>query len=549
MAGEGIPWWKRGVVYEIAVKSFADSNHDGVGDLRGIIEHLDYLNDGTADSLGVDAIWLTPIFKSPLADFGYDVSDYLTIEPRYGDMKDFDELLEQCHRRGIRVVLDMALNHTSDEHPWFLESRSSRDDPKRDWYIWRNGRSSGKPPNRWRAVVEGSAWEWDDHTRQYFYHAFLPFQPDLNWRNPDVREALFDVCRFWLDKGVDGFRLDLINFLYEDQLLRDNPRKFGLRPYDWQKHVYERSRPESIEAVRELRRLTDTYAERMMVGEVYTDTPEDVVTLMGDGTDSLHLSFYLDFAECKWKAESFRAAVEWLEKKAPAAAWPCYYLSNHDLARHYARLGKSGNAAARAKVAAAMMFTLRGTPFIYYGEELGMPAGKVPRKNMDDPIGRKFWPIPVGRDPSRTPMPWNADNHAGFSEVEPWLPVDDSYSQKNVEMQAKDPDSLLSWYRRLIWMRGRKPALLAGNYRAVPGVPKGVFAYLRESGEEKVAVLLNFTSRTIRMSGLPEALGGGAWKTLMSTHGNEREGSGTQEVRLEVDEALLLEAAPTGSVD
>ena len=544
MTLEDIPWWKRAVVYEIAVKSFADSDGDGVGDLRGIIEHLDYLNDGTAASLGIDAVWLTPVFKSPQADFGYDVSDYFSIEPRYGSMEDFDELLQQCHRRGIKVILDMVLNHTSDEHPWFAGSRASRDDPRRDWYIWRNGRSPGKPPNRWLAVVEGSAWEWDDETQQYYYHAFLPFQPDLNWRNPEVRETMFDVCRFWLDKGVDGFRLDLINYLYEDRLLRENPRKFGLRPYDWQVHLYDRSQPESLEAAKELRRLADGYPGRMLVGEVYTDTPQDAVAFMGDGTDSLHLSFYLDLAQRRWKAEEFHASVEWLEERAPAAAWPCYYLSNHDLPRHYSRLGRGGDAEARAKVAAAMMFTLRGTPFIYYGEEIGMPAGKVPRKSIDDPIGKKFWPIPVGRDQSRTPMQWNAGRNAGFSDAEPWLPVGASYREKNVEAQTADPGSLLSWYRRLIWARKSRPALLAGDYRAVDGAPRGVFAYIRELGEERVAVFLNFTSGAIRLDGLSAAVTGGAWRTLLSTHREEGAKLAVEGLRLEADEALVLEETP-----
>ena len=479
------PWWKRSVIYQISVASFADSDGDGVGDLRGIIDNLDYINDGTPRSLGVDAIWLTPVNASPMRDFGYDVSDHYSINPVFGSMGDFEELLGQCHRRGIRVIMDMVLNHTSSEHPWFVASRSSRDDPKRDWYVWRDGRAPGRPPNRWLAVVEGSAWEYDDHTRQYFYHAFLPFQPDLNWRNPEVGEAMHDVLRFWLDKGVDGFRLDLINFLYEDALLRDNPRKFGIRPYDWQQHLYDRSQPESLQAARELRRITDTYPERMMMGEVFTDDPEDAVAYLGDGGDALHLSFYLDFAERKWKAEAFRESVGWLEEHLPAEGWPCYYLNNHDLPRTYTRLGKGGDAEARAKVAAAMLLTLRGTPIIYYGEEIGMPTSRVPRKMMDDPIGKKFWPIPVGRDGSRTPMQWSGERGAGFTTGEPWLPVDPSYAARNVERQDGEPGSLLNWYRRLIRLHMEKPALQAGSYRAIEDVPRGVFAYYAGSGRRK----------------------------------------------------------------
>ncbi|MEW6554895.1 MAG: alpha-amylase family glycosyl hydrolase [Actinomycetota bacterium] len=507
-----LPWWKGGVIYQVSVASFADSDGDGTGDLPGIIERLDYIS-----ALGVDAIWLTPVNASPRRDFGYDISDYYSINPVFGSMDDLDSLLGECHRRGIRVIMDMVLNHTSDQHPWFTASRSSRDDPRRDWYVWRDGRAPGRPPNRWRAVVEGSAWEYDDATRQFFYHAFLPFQPDLNWRNPEVKEAMLDVLRFWLDRGVDGFRLDLINFLYEDELLRDNPRKFGLRPYDWQRHLYDRSRPESLETAREMRRVTDAYPERMMMGEVFTDDPADAVAYLGDGGDALHLSFYLDFAQRRWKAEAFRGSVGWLEEHIPAEGWPCYYLNNHDLPRTYSRLGKGGDAEARAKVAAAMLLTLRGTPIVYYGEEIGMPASKVPRRAMDDPLGKKFWPLPVGRDGSRTPMQWSGERNAGFTSSEPWLPVDPSYAEKNVERQDSDPGSLLNWYRSLIRLRRERPALQAGSYRAITGAPKGVYAYLRESEDDKVAVFLNFNHRGVMVdTSVVEGLV--PCRALLSTH-------------------------------
>lgn len=540
MGAEELEWWKGGVIYQVSVASFRDSDGDGMGDLRGIVDRLDYLNDGTPRSLGVDAIWLTPVHASPMADFGYDVSDYFSINPRFGDLTDFDELLDACHARGVKVIMDMVLNHTSVEHPWFVESRSSRDNPRRDWYIWRDGRSPGRPPNRWLAVVEGSAWEWDEATRQFYYHAFLPEQPDLNWRNPEVREALFGVLRFWLERGVDGFRLDLVNYLYEDGLLRDNPRKLGLRPYDWQRHLYDRSQPESLEAARELRRLTDTYPGRMMMGEVYTDDPMEAVAYLGDGTDSLHLSFYLDFALRKWRAEEFRASVDWLEERIPAAGWPCYYLNNHDLPRTYTRLGRGGDAEARAKVAAAMLLTLRGTPIVYYGEEIGMPQSRVPRKKMMDPIGKKFWPLPVGRDGARTPMQWSAGRHAGFSEAEPWLPVDPSYAERNVERQDADPSSLLNWYRRLIHLRREKPALRAGSYRPIEGVPRGVFAYLRELEEERVAVLLNFTPRAVSLSVREGGLEGRLWTTVLSSDGEEGALHRGQAIELRPYQALIL---------
>ncbi len=505
------PWWQTGVIYQIAVPSFADADGDGRGDLRGIIEHLDYLNDGTPDSLGVSAIWLTPIFDSPLRDFGYDVRDYRTVNPRLGSDADLDELIAACHERGIRVMLDLPLNHTSDEHLWFAESRASRESPRRDWYVWQSGRAPGRPPNRWRAVVEGSAWQWDAATEQYYYHAFLPFQPDLNWRNPEVREEMFGVVRYWLERGVDGFRLDLINFLHEDAQLRDNPPKPGVRPYAWQRHLHDRTQPESIEVVRELRDLLDSYDDRAMMGEVFADHPEECLACLGSGTDALHLAFYLHFATRRWSAGAFRRSVDWLEEHIPQAAWPCYYLNNHDLPRTYSRLSRlrPGRAHERARVAAAMLLTLRGTPIIYYGEELGMPEARVPRDRMDDPVGRRFWPLPVDRDGSRTPMPWKGEPGAGFTGGVPWLPVDPSYHAINVEAQSGRTDSLLNWYRVLIHLRAQHPALTAGTYRTLAGTPRGVFAYVRETTDERVAVLLNFRGRSVRLrsgAGLPAKL-------------------------------------------
>ncbi len=530
------PWWKHGVIYQIAVSSFADANGDGRGDLRGIIERLDYLNDGTGASLGVDAIWLTPIHPSPLSDFGYDVCDYRSIDPRFGTMEDFEELLAECHRRGMRVVMDLVLNHTSVEHPWFVESRSSRDNPKRDWYIWRDGRAPGKPPNSWVAVSEGSAWEYDTATGQYYYHAFLPFQPDLNWRNPEVREEMFGVTRYWLAKGVDGFRLDLVNCLYEDAELRNNPPKLGPRPYLAQKHLHDLSQPESLVVASELRGLVEDFGDRVLMGEVLTETPDVCVDYLGDGTDRLHLSFYLDFIRNTWSAEGFRRSVRWLEEHIPPDAWPCYYLNNHDLPRSFTRLGRR-NPRARAKVAAAMLLTLRGTPILYYGEEVGMPTSRVPRKLLDDPIGQKFWPLRVGRDGSRTPMHWSASENAGFSAWESWLPVDSSYRTRNVEDERARPDSVLTWYRQLLSLRTASPALNSGDYHEIVGVPKGVFAYSRQAGAEEVAVYLNFTAKRVECAP-PE---GRAWRVLASTHGADT-ARDLSRVQLEPNEALLLRA-------
>lgn len=507
------PWWQTGVIYQVAVPSFADSDGDGWGDLRGILEHLDYLAGGPG-SLGIDAIWLSPINTTPFADFGYDVADYRSIDPRFGTMADLGELLAACHQRGIRVMMDLVLNHTSAEHPWFAESRSSRENPRRDWYVWRDGRAPGKPPNRWLAVVEGSAWEYDSSTSQYYYHAFLPLQPDLNWRNPKVRSEMLDIARFWLDKGVDGFRLDLINCLFEDEQLRDNPLRLGPRPYLAQRHIHDLSQPESLEAASHLREVADEFVERALMGEVLTDTGEDCISFLGDGTDRLHLSFYLDFARQRWSAEGFRTSVQWLEDHLPTSGWPCYYLDNHDLVRSYTRLG-GRNAESRARVAAAMLLTLRGTPIIYYGQELGMPHSRIPRRLMRDPVGTRFWPLPVGRDGARTPMQWNGGTNAGFSAAEPWLPVDRSVVEHNVAAESTDPASLLGWYRRLLGLRRERQALREGSYQAIENAPPGVFAYLREDDGERLAVLLNFSGREKAVN-LPEDTQ--PWRPLLTTH-------------------------------
>jgi alpha-glucosidase len=535
------PWWKRGVIYQIYVRSFADSDGDGIGDLRGIIEHLDYVKSETEDSLGVDAIWLTPIYPSPLADYGYDVSDYTAVDPVYGNMGDFEELLRECHRLDLKVILDMVLNHTSSRHAWFEESRSSRNNPRRDWYVWRDGRAAGKPPNRWLSVMEGSAWALDEGTGQYYYHAFLPEQPDINWRNPEARRAMMEACRFWLDKGVDGFRLDVINYLHEDERLRDNPGKLGIRPYEMQKHVYDRCQPEDHDVVHELRSILDGYPGAMMVGETYTDDPAEAAAYLGNGADELHLAFNFDFAMTKWSARRFKRSVGRWEGLMPEEGWPAYFLSNHDMSRHISRLGRIGDREVRARVAAVMLLTLRGTPFLYYGEEIGMTSGRIPRKRLRDPVGIRFWPLPVGRDCARTPMQWNGGAYAGFSRAEPWLPVHKSYKRTNVEAQLREPDSLLAFYRRLLRLRSEKPALQVGRYRALPGADMGIFAYLREGEGERIAVFLNFTNRPFTLNGKAAKMEGGPWKVLLSSYPGRESGILPDGIMLDPGEAVILE--------
>ncbi|MGE5551007.1 MAG: alpha-amylase family glycosyl hydrolase [Bacteroidota bacterium] len=526
------PWWQTAVFYQIYVRSFADSNGDGVGDLPGIIARLDYLNDGTADSLGVDALWLTPVYPSPEYDFGYDVSDYTAVNPRFGDMADLDRLLAEAHRRKIRVILDFVPNHTSHEHAWFRESRSSRQNPKRDWYIW-----SDRVPNNWQASFGGRAWEYDAATGQFYLHSFLPQQPDLNWRNPAVREAVFAAMRFWLDRGVDGFRLDVINHIFKDAKMRDNPGCLGWRPYDMQRHINDRNQPEVHGVLKDLRRLLDTYGDRMAVGEINRVDLQDAkepARYYGEAADELPLAFDFGFTHCPWNARRFARAIRAWEEALPPGGWPCYVLSNHDVPRHISRYGRGPRALPRAKLAAMMLLTLRGTPFLYYGEEIGLRNGRVPRHRLQDPVGRRYWPFHPGRDEERTPMQWDAGPNAGFTTGEPWLPLGQEYKTTNVATEAKDPDSLLSLYRRLIWLRKECPALLHGAYRELMG-PADCLIYERRTEAQTVVVALNF-GREAREVNLPVTRG----TILAATGGKNGEWRG-QGLRLEAEEGLIIE--------
>ena len=506
-------WWQDGVIYQIYPRSFADANGDGIGDLRGIIAHLDYLNDGTDQSLGVDGIWLSPIYPSPMFDFGYDVSDYCAISPEFGTMEDFRELLTEAHRRGIRIIMDLVLSHTSHAHPWFVESRASRDNPKRDWYLWHDG-GRGKPPNNWMASFGGRAWEWDAHTGQYYMHSFLPEQPDVNWRNPELQDAMWEVLRFWLDLGVDGFRLDVANWYLKDAQYRNNPTKaIGRRPYDRQHHIYDRNQPETIEIMKDIRRVVDAYPARMTVGEVWHEPPGKPVlpaAYCADG-EGLHLAFNFAFSYGKWNAAGFAQAVADWEDALPPNVWPNYTLSNHDVPRAYTRYAVGGESDARARVAAAMLLTLRGTPFLYYGEELGMRNGRISRDQLQDPLGKRYWPAPVGRDGERTPMQWSAAPQAGFTTGAPWLPINDDYADVNAAAQEHDDQSLLHWYRRLIHLRKREPALVRGSYELLGDPSEAVFNYVRTWEGDRVAVCLNF-DRHSQEAALPD---GAQWRVLI----------------------------------
>ncbi len=532
---ESRPWWQEGVIYQIYPRSFADSNGDGIGDLRGITQRLDYLRE-----LGVDGLWLSPIHPSPMFDFGYDVSDYRGIAPEFGTLDDFRTLLAEAHARGIRIVLDLVLNHTSHLHPWFLESRSSRESPKRDWYIWHDGRGGGQPPNNWQAAFGGGAWEWDEATRQLYLHSFLVEQPDLNWRNPAVEQAMMEIVAYWLDMGVDGFRLDVINWLVKDEQLRDNPTKLlGRRPYDRQRHIYDRNRPETIDVVRRLRALVDRWPERMLVGEVYNEPPGNS-SLSAEycaGGEGLHLAFDFSLLYASWSAEDFGRVIDTWDGLLPEPCWPTWTLGNHDQRRILSRYASESNRLARGRVASTLVLTLRGTPFLYYGEEIGMLDVKIPRARLQDPLAKAYWPLPVGRDPARTPMQWSAAAHAGFSTVEPWLPVHPEYTEINVERAEADPGSLLHWYRRVIRLRREEVALRRGTYRRLPQ-GSGVLGYVREHEGERVAVLLNFESRP-RPAALPT---GASWRVLAASghRVGDRIAGGT--IELEPDGVLVAKA-------
>ncbi|HOJ84764.1 MAG TPA: alpha-glucosidase [Bacillota bacterium] len=514
----GVDWWKKAVFYQIYPRSFKDSNGDGIGDLPGIIEKLDYLNDGTPGSLGIDAIWFSPFFKSPEYDFGYDIADYCDIDPRFGTLADFDRLVAEAHRRGIRVMLDLVVNHSSHEHPWFRESRSSRENPKRDWYIWRDGVGPRRrPPNNWRNNFFGPAWTWDENTEQYYLHSFLPQQPDLNWFNPEVRRAIEGVVRFWLERGADGFRLDVAHIYCKDEQFRSNPPFFRRTrvdqkmPYgdrellmnlfhilglpEFQVKKYNQHHPETHRVLKEFRQVLDEYPEKTSIGEVLSEDPQVVASYYGSGNDELHMNFYFDMTHCRWKAGAFRRCVERWERLLPAEAWPAYTFSNHDIVRAISRYGGDGHADARARLLAMMLLTLRGTPFIYYGEEIGMNELRLPRRLLKDPVGKKWYPFHRGRDGCRSPMQWDESPGAGFTTGEPWLPVGPEAAQRNVAAQEEDPASLLNFYRKLIWLRKEQPALLGGSYRSVvEGVPGDCYLYLRETEEQRLLVALNFSA-------------------------------------------------------
>jgi alpha-glucosidase len=487
-------WWQTGVIYQIYPRSFQDSNADGIGDLPGILRRLDYLS-GTLD---VDAVWLSPIFPSPMHDFGYDVADYCGIHPLFGDMDDFDRLLAETHKRGLKLLLDLVPNHTSDQHPWFLESRSSRDNPKRDWYIWRDPAPDGGLPNNWRSYFGGPAWTFDEKTGQYYLHQFVTQQPELNYRNPEVIAALHDAMRFWLNKGVDGFRVDVIWLMMKDPLFRDeppNPNWDGINPFDSIQHIYTANLPEVHDLVRGMRKVLDEYDARMMVGEIYLPNEELVKYYGSPEARECHLPFNFQLINAAWNAPAVKKMVDDYEAILPADAWPNWVLGNHDQHRLATRVG-----AQQARVAAMLLLTLRGTPTCYYGDEIGMENVPIPPEMVQDPpaVNQPEIAHIVGRDPERTPMQWDDSPNAGFStpEASPWLPLAGNYREVNVAGQLEDPASMLNFYRRLLAFRKASPALQVGLYRPVEiagQAAQNCFVYEREADGQRLLVALNFS--------------------------------------------------------
>jgi alpha-glucosidase len=488
-------WWEGAVLYQIYPRSFADADGDGIGDLAGILDHLDHVR-GTDGSLGVDAIWLSPIYPSPLADFGYDVSDYTGVAGEFGTLSDLDALIAACHDRGLRLLMDLVPCHTSVEHPWFAESRSSRDNPKRDWYIWADPSAAGGPPSNWTAAFGGPTWEWDAATRQFYLHSFYAEQPDLNWRNPEVAEAIADVMRFWLARGVDGFRVDAIFAAVKDALLRDNPPDRrpgaipGLAAGGGQDPLWSLNRPEVHDVIRHLRRVASEFPDRVLVGEAYLPV-EELAGYLGHGADDeFHLAFDFELLLSPWEHQHLTLAIERAEALHPPGVWPTYAISNHDQRRHATRWG-----AERTRAAAFMLLTLRGVAVLYAGEEIGMVDAD--RSLLPDPPFDR-----AGRDGARTPMQWDATPAGGFTTGTPWLPAVDP-ATRNVADQAADPASVLSLYRRLIALRHEVPALGRGSHRSLFGVAPDVLAWVRELDGERVLVVLNVgdEGRTCKLPG------------------------------------------------
>jgi len=540
------PWWQRAVFYENHLPTFRDGNGDGVGDLLGLTESLDYLSE----TLGVGAVWIGPCFRSPMLDEGFDIADYLDIAPVFGDLAVFDKLVSEAHAHGVRVIADYVPNHTSDQHPWFRASRSSRDDPFRDWYVWRDARPDGSPPTNWLSEAGGSVWQWDEPTGQYYLHSYLKEMPDLNWRNPAVREAMFDVLRFWLDRGVDGFRIDVAHLLMKDPEFRDNPplvtpadNLYDIfhRDFGSQLHVYDGGHPDVHAVLKQVRAVVDEYPDRVLVGEIAAMDWAGWAAYFGDSLDEIHLPFAFRLIETPWTARDLAREVEQMLRHLPDGARPILALGNHDRPRLATRIGRS-----QAAAAAILLMTLPGVPIVFYGDELGLQDQPVPRDRQRDTFA--FTDGGVSRDPVRTPMPWAARRrNGGFSEAEEshlWLPVSRLLGQIDVETQLAAPDSLLNLYRALIAERQANTALLDGGYRLVSNQSElsgGVLIYDRVSAGEAVRVVLDVDGAGLEIT-LPMG------STLILSTGARPPGPLSDSLLVAPNEGLLIRLPNTDEV-
>ena len=523
-------WWQYGVIYQIYPRSFQDSNDDGVGDLNGILARLDYLA-----WLGIDAVWISPTYPSPMADFGYDVSNYCDVDPVFGTLQDFDTLVTEVHRRDLKLILDFVPNHSSNAHPWFQASRSSRANAKRDWYIWRDPSAKGGPPTNWLSEFGGSAWTLDTATGQYYYHAYLPEQPDLNWRNPQVRAAMYDVLRFWLDRGVDGFRVDAIHMLVEDETLVDNPPNRAWRTGDSPARrlirTHTSDRLETHAFIAEMRRVVDEYSNRVLIGEAYLPIPQ-LMMYYGESLGGFNLPFNFHLISAAWNPRVIAALVVRYEQALPAGGWPNWVLGNHDKSRVISRLGS----AAQARLAAMLLLTLRGTPTLYNGDEIGMADGVISPEQVQDPWEKRVPGLGLGRDPCRTPMQWSSESGAGFSRVQPWLPISESFLDRNVDSQHADPASMLTLYRQLLALRRIRPALAVGEYRPVESTEQ-IYVFERIGPGERLAIALNFGSESKRVDL------SGATQVLLSTHPHLNRAGIDGFVELQPFEGVIAEAS------
>ncbi len=493
------PWWRGAIIYQIYPRSFLDTDGDGIGDLPGIIERMDYVA-----SLGVDGIWISPFFKSPMADFGYDIADYRDVDPMFGTLEDFDHLLEKAHALGLKVMIDQVLSHTSDAHDWFQESRQSRDNPKADWYVWADAREDGTPPNNWLSIFGGSAWQWEPRREQYYLHNFLASQPDLNFHNPDVPAAMLDNLRFWLERGVDGFRLDSINFCFHDRLLRDNPPKPRHKrvgrgftpdnPYAYQYHYFNNTQPENLAFLGHLRQLLDRYPDVAALGEV---SSEDSLATMAEYThdERLHMGYSFELLTDDFSAAHIRHTVQNLEHKMPHG-WPCWAISNHDSMRVLTRWAGAGAPPRAAAQFTALACSLRGSVCVYQGEELALPEADVPYESLQDPYGIAFWPNFKGRDGCRTPIPWRDAEHGAFTAGTPWLPIAAEHRHLNVQAQDADPASALNGFRRFMHWRKQQPALLRGEIRFLETAAP-ILAFTRSCEEQTLLAVFNLDGQDV----------------------------------------------------